>query len=728
MSKETETAVEKVTVVEKRKAPSPKTSSPNDDNRYYETSPNCFIHLNRLVMDGEIGDAIGWHDEVAGLAKVLGRSSRRNIMYYGQPQSGKLAVLKALAYRSLKDPEYNKALGNVQYYMVDFSLIQETLVAITTSKPKKMGITRRDVDPDRETLIDGFFIDFIHSVEDYDQEVVLIVPKCDGYDSEFLGRGIEKIYEFTKGYCTLIFDLDIDENVLQNEHTESYGTKQIRKVVPSGSSKHMRRKKDDVALQMLQTNSTQYWHKEPDKTTVELFQSAIVDKLEEYHCVKYSSPALKQAKEYVANAEKYKTYIEKLDVLRDILDEAAASARFENPVKWERDSLGGALITEELIAVSKKEVQEAIKANFGDVETIRAMIATTAWTRKVDAIKGKVKGQDEIIDRVMPVIRIGLSALKTPAKPVGSFMFAGTTGVGKTYLCQNIAKQLNLPMIRIDMSEFQQEHFVSRFIGSPPGYVGSREGGQLTNWAKRYPRSVILLDEIDKAHPDILDALLQVLDAGRLTSGVGEEVDMTQSIVVMTTNFGAKDVASVNKRVGFGDAEVDMSGDVEHAVRTALEKELRPEFINRFDDILIFNPVSKDVMHNLVAQKFNELSKFAVTQGVEITYSKKIIELFAIIGYDEAYGVRPLQRKINGLVQGKVATLHADSRKSRLKVKVTTPLTSAQIKSATPEELEEAVVVKEAIERVGIRFPKAHLSSPVVCMLLGRRGGFRTSG
>ncbi|MFC2412965.1 MAG: AAA family ATPase, partial [Bacteroides sp.] len=258
-----------------------------------------------------------------------------------------------------------------------------------------------------------------------------------------------------------------------------------------------------------------------------------------------------------------------------------------------------------------------------------------------DELRKRVVGQEEAIEAVANAVRRSRAGLQDPKRPIGSFIFLGTTGVGKTELAKALSAALfdnESQMVRIDMSEYQERHSVSRLIGAPPGYVGYDEGGQLTEAIRRHPYSVVLLDEIEKAHPDVFNVLLQVLDDGHLTDNKGRTVDFKNTIIIMTSNLGASQVS---------EALLEKHEDVEQVrneVMQLLRKTIRPEFLNRIDDIILFGMLSQDDILRIVQLQFERIADMAKEQGIVLSITVDALKWLAERGFDAAFGARPLKR------------------------------------------------------------------------------------
>jgi ATP-dependent Clp protease ATP-binding subunit ClpC len=277
-----------------------------------------------------------------------------------------------------------------------------------------------------------------------------------------------------------------------------------------------------------------------------------------------------------------------------------------------------------------------------------------------DELKAKVIGQDPPIEKLVKAIQRTRVGLKDPKKPIGSFIFLGPTGVGKTELAKVLATYLfdkDDALVRIDMSEYMEKFSVSRLVGAPPGYVGYEEGGQLTEKIRRKPYSVILLDEIEKAHPDVYNILLQVLDDGILTDGLGRRVDFRNTIIIMTSNIGARDLKDFGSGIGFSTkAKADNVDEImRNTIQSALRKAFSPEFLNRLDDVIVFNSLQREDLHRIIDISLNKLFSRVKGLGYEIELTVTAKDFLSEKGYDPQYGARPLNRAIQKYLEDPVA-------------------------------------------------------------------------
>ena len=278
----------------------------------------------------------------------------------------------------------------------------------------------------------------------------------------------------------------------------------------------------------------------------------------------------------------------------------------------------------------------------------------------LDSIKGKVIGQDIAIQKVVKAIQRNRAGLKDPNKPIGSFIFLGPTGVGKTQLAKVLARYLfdsEEALLRIDMSEYMEKFAVTRLIGAPPGYVGYEEGGQLTEKVRRKPYSIILLDEIEKAHPDVFNLMLQVLDDGQLTDSLGRKVDFKNTIIIMTSNIGSRQLKDFGQGVGFTTSAKanDVDAHAKGVIEGALKKAFAPEFLNRIDDVVVFNSLSREDIHIIIDIELKNLYGRVESLGYKIKLTDKAKDFIADKGYDVNFGARPLKRAIQKYLEDPLA-------------------------------------------------------------------------
>ena len=358
---------------------------------------------------------------------------------------------------------------------------------------------------------------------------------------------------------------------------------------------------------------------------------------------------VKELKNKVVRSQQY----EEAARLRD--SERKLNEELDNAkIKWEEES------KTHRQEVTDEDVAEVVAMMTGIPVQKVAEKESGKLMKMVDSMNGTVIGQNEAITKVVKAIQRNRAGLKDPNKPVGSFIFLGPTGVGKTQLCKVLAKYLfnsEEALIRIDMSEYMEKFAVSRLIGAPPGYVGYEEGGQLTEKVRRKPYSIILLDEIEKAHPDVFNLLLQVLDDGKMTDSLGRNIDFKNTIIIMTSNIGARQLQDFGTGVGFG-TKTRTDNDQENikgVIQSALKKAFAPEFLNRIDDVVIFNSLDKKDILKIIDIELEKLFNRINSLGYKVELTKNAKEYVAEKGFDEKYGARPLNRAIQKYIEDPLA-------------------------------------------------------------------------
>ncbi|MFT5669035.1 MAG: ATP-dependent Clp protease ATP-binding subunit ClpC, partial [Vicingaceae bacterium] len=380
--------------------------------------------------------------------------------------------------------------------------------------------------------------------------------------------------------------------------------------------------------------------------------------------------------------------------LTEALDKAKAA--WEEETKSHRET------------VTEEDVAEVVAMMTGIPMKRVAQKEGKKLVKMYDDIHDKVIGQEEAIQKVVKAIQRNRAGLKDPNKPIGSFIFLGPTGVGKTQLAKVLARHLfdnDEALIRIDMSEYMEKFAVSRLIGAPPGYVGYEEGGQLTEKVRRRPYSVILLDEIEKAHPDVYNLLLQVLDDGQVTDSLGRKISFKNTIIIMTSNIGARQLKDFGEGVGFSTAAKKENKDnyASGVIKSALKKAFAPEFLNRIDDIMIFNSLTKEHIHEIIDIELEGLYSRTREMGFTVEISEPAKSFIADKGYDPEYGARPLARAIqkyvedplaeeiiqSRLMDGDMISIKLDEKKENIKIDIIKPIKLQEETKALPEAKKE---------------------------------------
>ncbi|MFN6015849.1 MAG: AAA family ATPase, partial [Flavobacteriales bacterium] len=358
---------------------------------------------------------------------------------------------------------------------------------------------------------------------------------------------------------------------------------------------------------------------------------------------------LKDQKNEVIKSQQYEKAAELRDSERKLQEQLEVAKK-----KWEDETKSNRVL------VTEEHVAEVVSMMCGIPVTRVSQTETGKLVHMADELKGKVIGQDEAVSKVVKAIQRNRAGLKDPNKPIGSFFFLGPTGVGKTQLAKVLAKYLfdtEDALIRIDMSEYMEKFSISRLVGAPPGYVGYEEGGQLTEKVRRKPYSIILLDEIEKAHPDVFNLLLQVLDDGHMTDGLGRKIDFKNTILIMTSNIGARQLADFGSGVGFGTKAKEESRDenAKTVIQNALRKAFSPEFLNRIDDMILFKSLLRDDIHKIIDLELQKLYGRINDLGYQIEMTEKAKDFIVEKGYDEKFGARPLKRAIQKYIEDPLA-------------------------------------------------------------------------
>ncbi|MGM9636168.1 MAG: ATP-dependent Clp protease ATP-binding subunit [Candidatus Avispirillum sp.] len=598
--------------------------------------------LVRAAKDGRIDPIIGREKETERVVQILSRRTKNNPCLIGEPGVGKTAVVEGLAQR-IADGTVPENLRDSIIVTLDISSMIAGAKYRGEFEERMKGVMEEVAKNPRIIL----FVDEIHTI-----------IGAGGAEGAVDAANIIKP-ALARGTMQLIGATTIEE---------------YRKYIEK-----------DAALER-RFQSVMVGEPTPEEAVQILY--GLRDKYEAHHKLKISDEAIEAA---VALSVRYIGDRFLPDKAIDLVDEAASKLHIqgytpsdevkalEEKLKNVRAEKEEAILGEDYekaasVRDTEKELQEQIKnakasspdkgetvVRAGDIEDI-----VTAWTgipvKKLAAeesqrllnldkiLKERVIGQDEAVDAVAKAIRRGRTGLKDPKRPVGSFIFLGPTGVGKTELSKVLADVMfGSPdaMIRVDMSEYMEKHSVSKLIGSPPGYVGYEEGGQLTEKIRRHPYSVVLFDEIEKAHPDVFNILLQILDDGILTDAQGRRVDFKNCIIIMTSNVGASSILEP-KRLGFS-ADNSKAADEEKMkqnVMDALKETFRPEFLNRVDDIIVFNKLGDDDIKKIASLMLDEVKARISQRGITVSFSDEVTSLLAKEGFDPVYGARPLRRAI----------------------------------------------------------------------------------
>jgi ATP-dependent Clp protease ATP-binding subunit ClpC len=606
--------------------------------------------LNKLAEEGKIDPVIGRDKEVKRIAQILSRKKKNNAVIVGDAGVGKSALVEKLALMIVK--------GDCPTNLLDkriMSLDLTSLVAGTKYRgqfEERIKAILNELQNEPNVII---FIDELHTMVGAGNAsgamdaANILKPalargemQCIGATTfdEFkkhiekdgaLVRRFQKIIlkEPTIGETTQI--LDNLKSSYESFHKVHYDDGVIETIVKLSDRYITDRQFPDKAIDVMDELGS-------DKK----INTKIPDSIEK---LKKESDEIKERKIQVVRSQNY----EQAAKLRD--EERKVIAKLDDEkLKWQEKQ------KDNKTPISVDDVYAIISQMTG-VPISKLDSRETENLLKIDErLKSKVIGQDDAIGIISKAIKRNRVGIKDANKPIGSFIFLGSTGVGKTYLAKSIAEILfgdPEKVIRVDMSEFMEKHNVSRLIGSPPGYVGYDEGGQLTEKIKNNPFSVVLFDEIEKAHKDVFNILLQILDEGHLTDSFGRKVNFTNTIIIMTSNIGAKKVSDFGGGVGFNtsSSETQKYEVRKSIIQKSLKQQFNPEFLNRIDDVILFNKLDKDVMNKIIQIELNKLVNRLKEKNYNITFDKTIISRISELNTQEDYGARPIKRIIQNLCE-----------------------------------------------------------------------------
>lgn len=611
--------------------------------------------LTRAAEENRLDPIVGRNKELERVAQILSRRKKNNPILIGEPGVGKSAIAEGLALRIVQR-KVSRALFNKRIVMLDLA----SVVAGTKYRgqfEERIKSILNELEKNPEIIL---FIDEIHT----------IVGAGNANGSLDASNMLKPA--LARGELQCIGATTLDE---YRQYIEKDGAleRRFQKVLVEPTS---------------------------PQETIEILNN-IKDKYEDHHLVKYEPEAIEAC---VKLTERYLSDRCLPDKAIDALDEAGSRVHisnmtvpseivdFENRLEELREAKklaitdqrfedAGQLRSEELIIIDKLEsakkdwesnnkINREIVTKENVAEVVAMMtgvpvqrIAQDESDRLLNMeseLQGTVIGQDEAIKKIGRAIRRNRAGLKDPNRPIGSFIFLGPTGVGKTYLAKVLAKYMfdsEDTLIRIDMSEYMEKFAVSRLVGAPPGYVGYEEGGQLTEKVRRKPYSIVLLDEIEKAHPDVFHLLLQVLDDGQLTDSLGRKVDFKNTIIIMTSNIGSRQLKDFGQGVGFG-TQAKKDGKEEYSrsvIENALKRSFAPEFLNRIDDVIIFNSLERGDIHKIIDVELKKVFKRIEDMGFTVELTEKAHDFIAEKGWDEQYGARPLKRAIQRYVEDVLA-------------------------------------------------------------------------
>ncbi|MBK7129264.1 MAG: ATP-dependent Clp protease ATP-binding subunit [Crocinitomicaceae bacterium] len=611
--------------------------------------------LTAMAEQNKLDPIVGRQNEIERVSQILSRRKKNNPILIGEPGVGKSAIAEGLALRIVQ-----KKVSRVLFGKRIISLDLASLVAGTKYRgqfEERMKAVMNELEKSRDIIL---FIDEIHTI-----------IGAGGASGSLDASNMFKP-ALARGEIQVIGATTLDEF---RQYVEKDGAleRRFQKVLVEPTT-------IPETIQILNNIKERYEEHHSVNYTPEAIDACVklterymsdrnlpdkaIDAMDEVgsrvHITNITVPKevvdlekkiedVKQEKGDVIKSQQYEKAAELRDREKHLQEELElAQKRWEENTKAHRITVTEDHVAEVVSMMTGIPLQKVSESESGRIMHLG------------DSIKGKVIGQDEAVAKVVKAIQRNRAGLKDPNKPIGSFFFLGPTGVGKTQLAKVLAKTMfdsEEALIRIDMSEYMEKFSVSRLVGAPPGYVGYEEGGQLTEKVRRKPYSIILLDEIEKAHPDVFNMLLQALDDGHMTDGLGRKIDFKNTIIIMTSNIGARQLADFGTGVGFGTSakKEQVVDDSQKVIHNALKKAFSPEFLNRIDDMIVFNSLSRENIHQIIDIELNKLQVRIKDLGYEFKISDEAKDYIAEKGYDEKFGARPLNRAIQKYIEDPLA-------------------------------------------------------------------------
>jgi ATP-dependent Clp protease ATP-binding subunit ClpC len=630
-----------------RKPADPKSKTPVLDNFGRD--------LTKMAEAGKLDPIVGREKEIERVSQILSRRKKNNPILIGEPGVGKSAIAEGLALRIVQR-KVSRVLFNKRIISLDLA----SLVAGTKYRgqfEERMKAVMQEIEKNPDVIL---FIDEIHTIIGAGgasgslDASNMFKPALARGEMQAIGattldeyrQYIEKDGALERRFQKVLVEpTSIDETIqILNNIKERY------------EDHHSVTYTDDALMACVKLTERYITDRHlPDKA---------IDAMDEVgsrvHLTNINVPkeildieaqieGLKDQKNEVIKSQQYEKAAELRDSERKLQEQLEVAKN-----KWEQESKNNRVV------VTEEHVAEVVSMMCGIPVTRVSQSETGKLVNMAEELRGKVIGQDEAVSKVVKAIQRNRAGLKDPNKPIGSFFFLGPTGVGKTQLAKVLAKYLfdsEDALIRIDMSEYMEKFSISRLVGAPPGYVGYEEGGQLTEKVRRKPYSIILLDEIEKAHPDVFNLLLQVLDDGHMTDGLGRKIDFKNTILIMTSNIGARQLADFGTGVGFGTKAKEESRDenAKSVIQNALRKAFSPEFLNRIDDMILFKTLQRESIHKIIDLELQKLYGRINDLGYNIEMTEKAKDFIVEHGYDEKFGARPLKRAIQKFIEDPLA-------------------------------------------------------------------------
>ncbi|MBL7951003.1 MAG: ATP-dependent Clp protease ATP-binding subunit [Flavobacteriales bacterium] len=611
--------------------------------------------LTKLAEEGKLDPIVGREKEIERVSQILSRRKKNNPVLIGEPGVGKSAIAEGLALRIIQR-KVSRVLFNKRIVALDIA----SLVAGTKYRgqfEERMKAVMNELENSPDVIL---FIDEIHTIVGAGgasgslDASNMFKPALARGEIQCIGattldeyrQYIEKDGALERRFQKVLVEpTSVDETIqilnnikekYEDHHNVNFTPEAIEACVKLTNRYITDRHLPDKAIDAMDESGSRV------HISNIVVPKAILD-------VEQKIEDIKEEKNKVVRSQRYEEAAKLRDRERQLLEELDKAKK-----AWEEESKSNRT------TVTDENVAEVVAMMSGIPVTRIAEKESGKLRRMKEEMVGKVIGQEEAVGKVVKAIQRNRAGLKDPNRPIGSFIFLGPTGVGKTQLAKELARYLfdtEDALIRIDMSEYMEKFSVSRLIGAPPGYVGYEEGGQLTEKVRRRPYSIILLDEIEKAHPDVFNLLLQALDDGKMTDSLGRHIDFKNAIIIMTSNIGARDLSDFGKGVGFGtSAKAAGQEDSNRGiVEKALKKAFAPEFLNRIDDIIMFNSLKREDIHKIIDIELGHLYKRINELGYDLKLTDEAKDFLGEKGYDEKFGARPLKRAIQKFIEDPMA-------------------------------------------------------------------------
>lgn len=611
--------------------------------------------LTALAKEGKIDPVIGREEEIQRVIQILSRRTKNNPCLIGEPGVGKTAIAEGLALKIVRN-EVPELLAGKKIVALDLT----SMVAGTKYRGDFEERIKKAMDEVKNAKDVILFIDEVHTIigagaaEGATDAANILKPSLARGEIQVIGA--TTIDEYRKN---IEKDAALERRfqpVMVGEPTEEETIEILKGLRDKYEAHHKVKITDDAIVNAVKMSSRYIADRFlPDKAIDLIDEAASRVRLKAYTVpdnLKEMEKELKSLEEEKASAVRAQDF-EQAAVIRD-KESKLKTLLDEEKEKWKN------LSSHQVKEITTDDIASVVSSWTGIPATQITEEESERLLNMEKILHERIVGQDQAVSSVARAIRRGRAGLKNPKRPIGSFIFLGPTGVGKTELCKTLAEAMfgdEDAIIRLDMSEYMEKHTVSKLIGSPPGYVGFDEGGQLTEKIRRKPYSVVLFDEIEKAHPDVFNMLLQILEDGVLTDSQGRKVSFKNAIIIMTSNVGASKITDPKSALGFGDDNKDENENIEKLVMEDLKSTFKPEFLNRVDEIIVFKQLEKEDIEEIARRMLVSLKKQLAELGTEVTFTEAAISALADAGFDKVYGARPLRRAIQTKIEDKLSEL-----------------------------------------------------------------------